>query len=429
MNTRFKFATLIVAVMMVFSSVTMAQDTIELSFTCYQDGTECDVYADLLSRFSEDYTDIVVNVDVVPYQSILEVLPASVEVGEGPDIARITDYAGMSDFYLDLRPLMMDAAVIEDNYNAVPLAAFRGGMGGDGLHGFPDAVTVTGPFVNATLFEQAGVDLLEEGASWDDWAAALVEVADATGIDYAFAIDNRGHRFAGPAMSMGAEFFNEDGEWALTGDEGFATFAEMLKGWLESGASPIETWATGDTYTAANEYFINAQTVMYFSGSWQIGGFGNNIGDAFDWVVAPNPTGPGGSTGVAGGAGIAAFDSGDEARNAAIAAVMEYLATPEIANEFAARTLNIPANAGAIELGVEYDTENELVLAALTQYGAEVLKLQEQAWEVAFNPFSFAYFGASNTRLQQYFFGEIELDQVTELIQGDIDDAIANAEQ
>jgi alpha-1,4-digalacturonate transport system substrate-binding protein len=167
---------------------------------------------------------------------------------------------------------------------------------------------------------------------------------------------------------------------------------------------------------------------MYFSGSWQVGGFANTIGDAFDWVVVPNPTGPGGSTGVVGGAGIAAFDSGDDARNDAITAVMEYLLQPEVYAEFSGRTLNIPAEAAALDLGIDYATDNPLVEAALTQFGLEVGKLQDQAWMVAFNPFSFAYFSASNTRLAQYFFGDIGLDDVTVRIQADIDDAMANAE-
>ncbi len=409
-------------------SIAIAQDDIiELRFTCYQDGVECDTYADLLDDFMADNPNIVIEIDQVEYQFILESLPVNVEVGEGPDIARVTDYPGFAEFYLDMRPYMGDPSVLEDNFSSVPLNALRGEGNEDGLHGFPDAVTATGPFVNATLFEQAEIKLPGEGATWDEWAEALAAVRDATGIEYAFAIDNRGHRFAGPAMSMGAQFFDDEGDFALAGDEGFATFAEMLKGWLDDGLAPRETWATGDAYSAANEFFINARTVMYFSGSWQVGGFANSIGDAFDWVVAPNPSGPGGSTGVAGGAGVVAFDSGDDDRNAAITAVMEYLIQPEVYAEYSGRTLNIPAHAGAVDYGIEYQTDNEQVKAALAQFANEAVKLQDQGWTVAFHPFSFAYFSASNTRLQQYFFDEIELDDVTVLIQEDIDEAVANA--
>lgn len=425
-----RFTTLFVLVVLVLSIglTATAQDTMEIRFQCYQDGTECEVYADAMEGFMEANPDITVIVEEVPYQFILDSLPVNVEVGEGPDIARITNYPGFSEFYLDMRPYMDDPSLLEDNFNAGVLDALRSEDNPDGLHGFPDALTITAPFINVTLFDQAGVDIPGEGATWEEWIEALTTVAEETGVDYAFAIDNRGHRFAGPAMSMGANFFDDEGNFDLSDDEGYAMFAEMLKNWLDNGQSPIETWATGDSYTAANEYFTNVQTVMYFSGSWQVGGFAANIGDAFEWAVAANPTGPGGSTGVAGGAGIVAFDSGDDAKNAAITAVMEYLIQPEVYAEFSARTLNIPAHAAVVEMGVEFETDNELVKSALAQFALEGGKLQDQAFTVAFHPFSFAYFGASNTRLSQYFAGELSVEEMLMSLQADIDDAVANAE-
>jgi ABC-type glycerol-3-phosphate transport system substrate-binding protein len=39
-------------------------------------------------------------------------------------------------------------------------------------------LTVTGPYVNKTLFEQAEVAMPGEGATWDDWAAAVNQVAE-----------------------------------------------------------------------------------------------------------------------------------------------------------------------------------------------------------------------------------------------------------
>lgn len=426
MNKNFKLVAIVAVLVLLFAQAVSAQD-VEIRFTCYQDGNECEVYSDLLDRFMADNEGISVVVDQVEYQAILDSLPINVEVGEGPNIARVTNFTQLSEFYLDMRPLMADPSVLDDNYNAGVLGAFRADPMSDALHGFTDALTVTGPFVNATLFEQAGIEIPAEGTTWEEWGVVLAEVAEATGVEYGFAIDNRGHRFAGPAMSSGATFFDEEGNFDLAGDEGFESFAEILKTWLDDGLSPRETWATGDAYTAANEYFVNVQTVMYFSGSWQIGNFSDTIGDAFDWVVVANPTGPGGSTGVAGGAAVVAFDTGDDAQNAATAAVMEFLAQPENVAEFSARTLNIPSNAAVVEMGVEFDSDNPQVVAALSQFAVEGGKLEDQAIALTLHPFNFAYYGAGNTRLAQYFAGEIDLSEVTTLIQSDIDDAVANA--
>ena len=41
--------------------------------------------------------------------------------------------------------------------------------------------------------------------------------------------------------------------------------------------------------------------VLYLSGSWQIKRMDTQIGKNFDWIVVPNPCGPGACTGLPGG--------------------------------------------------------------------------------------------------------------------------------
>ena len=350
---------LLVALLLSLGATALAQDAVELQFMCYQDGSECTVLEDLLGRFSEENPGITVAVNVVPYTTVRDQLRVQVEAGQAPDMARITDFAGMAGFYLDVRPLMEDPSLFEDNFNPAIIGAFRSGPDDNGLYGFADQLSVTGPYVNATLFEQAGVDLpsdVMDEPTWDDWLAALDEVATATGVQYSMAIDNKGHRFAGPAMSLGANFFDEDGNFDLEDDEGFRAFAMILKDLIDAGKSPAETWLGTSQYTGAQDYFINVETVMYFSGSWQIGRFAADIGDAFDWVVAPNPYGPGGSTGVAGGAAIVGYNQTEHPE--AVAKVMEYLLQPEVYGEYVARALFIPAHQAVIEAGVDFQTDS-----------------------------------------------------------------------
>ena len=342
-------------------------------------------------------------------------------------MARITDFAGMAGFYLDVRPLMEDPSLFEDNFNPAIIGAFRTGPDDDGLYGFADQLSVTGPYVNATLFEQAGVDLPSaamDEPTWEDWLAALDEVASATGVQYSMAIDNKGHRFAGPAMSLGADFFDEDGNFDLADDEGFRAFAVILKDLIDAGKSPAETWLGTSQYTGAQDYFINVETVMYFSGSWQIGRFAADIGDAFDWVVAPNPYGPGGSTGVAGGAAIVGYAQTEHPE--AVAAVMEYLLQPEVYGEYVARALFIPAHQAVIEAGVDFQTDSPAVAAALTGFANEVPKFHPQAVALNPHPLAFAYYDSSNTRLAQYFAGELTLDEAMARLQEQLDEAAAN---
>ena len=128
-------------------------EAVELRFMYYADGNEAEVMQGLLDDFMAENSDISVVLDVVPYATIDEQLPIQVETGEGPDLARITNFGAYSGELLDLRTYVSDAAFYQANFPAPILYAL-------GYGGYPDAFTVTGPYVNVTLFEQAGVDLL-----------------------------------------------------------------------------------------------------------------------------------------------------------------------------------------------------------------------------------------------------------------------------
>ena len=135
-----------------------AMEGAELRFTFYADGNEADVMQGLLDEFMAEYPEITVVLDVVPYATIDEQLPVQVETGEGPDLARITNFGAYSGKLLDLRDYLEDPAYYEANFPAPILEAM-------GYGGFPDGLSVTGPYVNKTLFDQAGIEMPGEGAS------------------------------------------------------------------------------------------------------------------------------------------------------------------------------------------------------------------------------------------------------------------------
>jgi alpha-1,4-digalacturonate transport system substrate-binding protein len=401
-----------------------ALEAAEIRFTYYADGNEAEVMQPILDKFMAENPQISVILDVVPYSTIDEQLPVQVETGEGPDLARITNFAAYRGKLLDLQPLLSDPVYFESNFPAPVLAAMRAEGDTSGLHGFPDALTVTGPFVNKTLFDQAGIELPGEGTTWEEWTELTKQVAEATGVQYAISIDRTGHRFAGPAMSMGATLIDADGN--LTVDTpGFRAFAELLNSWHEQAITPSEVWLVGDSLNNCIDYLISGDLVMCMTGSWQIGRTAQDVGDAFDWVVVPNPTGDGGSTGVAGGSAVVAF--ADTEHPEAVAALMEFLVQPENYGAFSAGTLALPAQSEVASQGVEFETDNPSVLGALAAYTAEVPKLQDQAVALNVHPFAFAYYRNSANRIAQYLTGELTLDEALQRLQQDIDDAIAEA--
>ena len=301
-----KFLALLVILTLITSAIpAFTQDMVELRIRWYDDGNEGEVLRDLLDRFEADNPDISVEIDTVPYRAILENLPLDLAAGEGPDMARVTDLGGLAEYYLDMSPYLSDAGYWEENFG--PFLNWKRLPGDDSsIPGFMTQLTITGPFINRTLFEQAGVEVpsdMSDAVSWDEWAEASRAVAEALEIPYPMAMDRSGHRFAGPAISSGAMYFDDMGHPTVM-DEGFRDMAERFVNWHLDGTMHPEMWPLSEGYAGANEEFANAELVFYMSGSWQVGQFSEQIGDAFDWQTVPNPCGPGGCTGMPGGAAL-----------------------------------------------------------------------------------------------------------------------------
>ena len=199
--------------------------------------TKPPVLVDLVERYEAPNEGIDIRLNMVGYNIVLTQLPEQLEAGQGPDLAMITSLGTLTDHYADLTPYV-DAAEWEAAYGAV-LPWYRAGRR-DGIFGFHTEMTVTWPYVNLTMFDRADVDLPPPGATWDDWAKATMMVMDTVGSYAGMVMDRSGHRFAGPAMSYGAAYFDDSDE--LTVDEGFRTFSEKLLDWHDKGLMPSDIW-------------------------------------------------------------------------------------------------------------------------------------------------------------------------------------------
>jgi alpha-1,4-digalacturonate transport system substrate-binding protein len=398
----------------------------ELRITWYDDGNEGAVLRDLLDRFEANNPDIKVVIDTVDYASgIQQTLPIQLEAGEGPDMARVTQLGIMSQYMMDLRPYLSDPEYWEANFGPF-LAWMQAEPDGNAIPGYMTQLTVTGPFINRTLFEQAGVPVPSDSSdqvTWEEWAEAARQVAEATDA-FAMAMDRSGHRLAGPAVSMGATYFDAEGNVALVGDQGFKDMSQLMVDWHADGTMLPDVWiGSAGSYVAGNAPFVNAQLVFYMSGSWQVGQFNANIADAFDWEAVPNPCGPGGCTGMPGGAALVALNTSKNPE--AVARVMEYLTSEEVMEEFYARTLFIPGHLGLAQTGVEFQAELPQTLTSLNVFASEVGKLAPLAYDLQAYKYNTILFNVNRDRLTQVFTGELTLDEAIQRMQEDIDAGIA----
>ena len=387
----------------------------EITYMCSSDGTECATAREIFDRFEKENPGVTVKIDEVPYKAILESLPVQLAAGTGPDMAKVTDLGGLSKYYLDLSPYV-DSAYWEKSFGGT-LDWYRKGADDKGIYGLHSQLTITGAYINKTLFDQAGVAVPGADATWDDWAKAANEVAKKTETKLPMAMDRSGHRIAGPAISYGAKLFNADGT-AMLVDDGFTAYVQKFVDWHKDGTMARDVWAGtgGSSYQAADKEFINGQLVYYYSGSWQVAKMDKNIGDAFDWVVVGSPCGSGGCSGMPGGAGIVGFANTKHPE--LVAKAIDYLAKEENYAEMTAKTKNIPAHLGVASKGVEYAGASKGASAALNAWGAQVGKV---------SPVAFAYQGYKNNRAMF----NITVQRVTQAIVGElsVDDAMAKAKE
>jgi alpha-1,4-digalacturonate transport system substrate-binding protein len=398
-----------------------AQTTLRM--TWYSDGNEGEVMADLLRRFEDKNKDIHVVLDQVPYKAINENLPVQLASGQGPDIARVSDLGGLARYMLDLRPYLKDAAYWEANYGPF-LQWMRVPGDTSSIPGFTTQLTVSGPFVNKTLFEQAGVAMPPAKATWEDWAKATKEVADKVQAPFPIAFDRSGHRFFGMAITQGAAVFDDKGNPAVI-DDGFKRAAKLIYDWHNSGVMSKELWGSvaGATYRGANEEFKNAQVVMYESGSWQISQFDKTIGTAFDWVAVPTPCGPANCSGMPGGAALVGIKSTKHPEE--VARVLDYLASEDIVAEFYARSLFVPGHLGLARKGLDYKDASPAANAALKVFSSSVNQLVPVANQLQGYPANRVVLNAVISRLGQAVAGEITLDDSYKRIASDIEQQLA----
>ena len=182
---------------------------------------------------------------------------------------------------------------------------------GDAIYGMHSQLTITGAFVNATLFEQAGVDMPADDATWEEWAEASRAVAEAT--DTPFPHGHRPHR---PPRGRPGDLLRRGhrlGGWhphALgRGLRGLRRAVRRVERGRHHGAGRLGRTGRRDLPGTQHRNSSTANWCSTTPAPGRSGRMDEQVGDFFDWQVVGSPCGPAGlCSGMPGGAGIVGFE-------------------------------------------------------------------------------------------------------------------------
>ncbi|MFP4151847.1 MAG: ABC transporter substrate-binding protein [Alkalispirochaeta sp.] len=384
-----------------------------IRFVWFTDGPDKPAIEGLVAEYEEQNPDIEVDFSIVPYAELNQLLQTQATAGEAPDLVRVTEPYRFYEFGLDLRPYVGDG--FADEFLDDPIGLITGPNGE--VYGFPHDMTMNGPFINVSLFEEAGVDIPEDEVSWETWFNLAHDVQQATGVPYAVAADRSGHRLDGIIQSYGGSFFTEDGKDlnldAPETQEALRQFIEMH----DRGVMPLDIWAGGSGYVGANQQFVNGQLVMYISGNWQVAQFADTIGDSFEWAAIPNGVNRQ-SGGMPGGKYVMALAGTEQPK--AVADLVEFLASRESVERFVSEAMFLPARKDLLEEGVDYPVRSDVMNTFLGGLAKLPSSAYVDNYHKSFGPVA----NVVRDRVTQAITGEIDVEEAMELMQREAEEVM-----
>ncbi|MBP2234040.1 alpha-1,4-digalacturonate transport system substrate-binding protein [Sinorhizobium kostiense] len=371
--------------------------------------------AALSKEFEAAHPDVKVNFVSSGYDAVVKQLPVQLAVGEGPDVAKISDWQ-LAPYYLDMRPYMKDAdAFLKLHGESLEQLRLPGVNDPNSINGYVASETLNLPFVNKTLFDEAGEPLPGPKATLKEIVEASARVAKATGVQIPFTMDRSGHRFSGAAFSYGATYV-KDGKFSFP-DEAAKKYIADLNAWAEDGSFPKEMWgaAGGSQYKNMGDEFVNGNVVTYLAGNWMVNPFQTKIGDAFEWTAINAPCADAGCFAMPGGTAIVGFKRTKHPE--VVAEFIEFLGSEKIQREIAE---NYVILTGADVNNPQYKLSSEDAKASMAVFLDNKKNVPEAAREFERKKGGTALYQQIVQRMSQLIVGELSLDETYEVLEDDV---------
>ena len=351
------------------SEETEATGTTTVTFRLWDD-VAAPAYEESFDAFMAQNPDITVQVEVVPWGDYWERLPLDLQSGDMADIF----WTNTSNFgrYADNGNLINIDEVIGEDHDEWTESVVSLYERDGALWGVPQLWDSIALYYNADLVDAAAVDPTDltwvpgggEGGTLLPAARALT--ADSAGLhpeEEGFNPDDRvtfGFNAQADLQaiyldflgSAGAEFQDEDGQFAFAFPEGEAAFqylVDMVNTW-HVAPSAADTNTNGDI---TRDLFLQGKLGLFQSGPYNLKTIAENA--EFTWGLAPMVAGPEGRVSVV--HGVAAVGNADTENMDATVTVLKWLGSADGQAALAGRGIAFPGAVAAQDAFVNYWAE------------------------------------------------------------------------
>lgn len=302
-------------------------------------------YEALIEKFNEEYPNVTINYESVPFGDAQNKFKTAAEAGSGaPDIMR-AEVAWVPEFAAAGHLYALDGtALLEDNnFLATPLSS---NVYDGKTYGVPQVTDTLGLMYNKELFEKAGID--EAPTTWEEVGEAAEALKTKAKVDGLY-INNGGYFLLPFIYGEGGDLLDTEAETIEVGSPESVAGIKTAQDLVKSGAAVKPD--ANDSYGTMMTLFKEGKVGMILNGPWETAAISDdpNFGGFENLGVAPVPSGSEGAGAPVGGHNYVIYSGMDEAKADAAIAFVNFMASAE-SQAFAAEELGVlPANADAYD--------------------------------------------------------------------------------
>ena len=308
---------------------------------------EAPAYDELIDKFNEEYPNVEIDHQVVPFDQTQNKFKTAAESGSGaPDILRAEvawtpEFASLGYLYN-----LEGTAALDNNFLETPLSS---NVYDGKTYGVPQVTDTLGLMYNKELFEKAGLDPEAPPTTWDEVREAAKALKSKAKVDGIYI--NSGGYFLLPFLyGEGADIVDPEAqEITVNSPEavaGIQTAQDLVKD--GTAVKPV----ANDPYGTMMTLFKEQKVGMIINGPWEVAGINDdpNFGGIENLGVAPVPAGSAGQGAPVGGHNYVVYSGMDDEKAEAAAAFIAFMSSAE-SEAFIADELGLlPGNADSYDM-------------------------------------------------------------------------------